>query len=274
MNSTLETAAVHLTLLLYLLAWGFSLAAVLNGKRRAALISQATLGSALTLHSIILLSRGIAAGRAPFTNLYESLLIFSWGAAALSALAVWKRSMPALSCATLPWVGACLGYAAQLDNAIKPLPPALHSGWLIVHVTLAILAYGSFAVAGGSGALYLLMHRFSGRRSPYWPSLASLDELTARAINFGFPCLILVIGTGAIWAQQAWGAYWSWDPKETWALITAIFYAFFLHARRQWQWRDDASAWMAVAGLAVVIFCYLGVNLLMSGLHSYASPAP
>jgi ABC-type transport system involved in cytochrome c biogenesis permease subunit len=139
---------------------------------------------------------------------------------------------------------------------IIPLVPALQSYWLFFHVALCFLAYGSFAVSFGVSLSYLFTRE------------VSLDELTYRSIAIGFVLLALGIITGAVWAHYAWGAYWSWDPKETWALITWLIYALYLHLRAI-GWRKKRSAWLAIIGFFAVIFTYLGVNFLLPGLHSY-----
>jgi len=214
--------------------------------------------------------------RPAFSNLYESLAIFAWGTAACLLAVQWRRRTPAAGVAVLPLVLAALGYASTLDARIEPLMPALRSPWMFYHVAAAILAYGAFAVAGGLGVLYILRHFLEKRPTPpSWterlPDLGLLDTLTYSTIAFAFPFMVLVLVTGAIWAQKAWGTYWQWDPKETWALITTLFYAGYLHARQFTRWRGLRSAWLAAIGFLVVIFTYLGVNLLLSGLHSYAS---
>lgn len=270
----MEVALLHASIIAYLLTWGSSL--LLWGPRAplGQRLVPPGLSLAWLLHSTALGVRTYQAGRLPFANLYESLLIFSWGIAAITLWLVCKRRLPAVPAVTVPSTLAALLYATRLNNAIAPLPPALHSGWLAVHVSLAIVAYGAFAVAGGLGGLYIYLHGRQKRHRPlppFLPTPETADRIILSTVLLAFPCLLLVIVTGAIWAEQAWGSYWSWDPKETWALITALVYAFFLQARLAWGWQGIRSAWLAVIGFGVVIFCYLGVNLLMSGLHSYGS---
>ena len=270
----MEVALLHASIIGYLLTWGSSL---LLWSPRAVLGQRLVppgLCLAWLLHSAALGGRTYQAGRLPFANLYESLLIFSWGLAAVPLFIVLGRKLPAVAVVTVPSALAALLYATRQNSAIAPLPPALHSSWLAVPVSLAIVAYGAFAVAGGLGGLYIYLHSRLKRQaplSPHLPAPETVDRLILSTVSLAFPCLVLVIITGAIWAEQAWGSYWSWDPKETWALITALVYAFFLQARLAWGWQGLRSAWLAVVGFGVVIFCYLGVNLLMSGLHSYGS---
>jgi cytochrome c-type biogenesis protein CcsB len=174
---------------------------------------------------------------------------------------------------------ALLGMAwAQLglDSGIQPLVPALQSNWLLYHVITCFLGYAAFAVACGISVMYLLRDGHE-RRTPVdapsvietFPAGKVLDDLNYRAIMIGFPLLTLGIVTGAAWANYAWGTYWSWDPKETWSLIVWFIYAAFLHARITRGWVGRRAAWLSIVGFAATIFCYLGVNLLLSGLHSY-----
>jgi cytochrome c-type biogenesis protein CcsB len=134
-------------------------------------------------------------------------------------------------------------------------------------VGVAVAAYGAFTVSFGVALLYLLKEYFKIKQLP---EAEKLDDLTYKLIAFGFPFMTLVLITGAVWAEQAWGTYWSWDPKETWSLITLLIYAGYLHARLIWRWKGRTAAWLAVIGFAAVLFTYLGVSFLLSGLHSYA----
>jgi len=154
--------------------------------------------------------------------------------------------------------------------------PALKSNWLISHVVTCFVGYAAFAVSFVVSILYLFKAG-SEKRSPrsagsFWdflPSSAALDEIGYKTIAIGFPLLTIGIVTGAFWANVAWGTYWSWDPKETWSLIVWLIYAAYLHARITRGWRGKRAAILSIVGFAATIFCYLGVNLILSGLHSY-----
>ncbi len=272
----LEGPTFQLAFLFYLVSLASYGAHLLAGSRLADRVALGSLGGGLLLQTVNLAARTVAAGRAPFSNLYESLLVFAWGTALCLVLLQAFRRTPAAGLVVTPILVATLGYATTCDARIQPLMPALRSPWMVYHVAAAILAYGAFAVAGGLGVLYIARDTLEKRNPEVrllerLPSLALLDQLTYSTIAFAFPFMVLVLVTGAVWAQKAWGTYWQWDPKETWALITTLVYAGFLHARQSARWKGLASAWFAVIGLAVVIFCYLGVNLLLSGLHSYGS---
>ncbi|BCS54922.1 c-type cytochrome biogenesis protein CcsB [Geobacter sp. SVR] len=223
-------------------------------------------------------SYDIGVGHAPLSNLYESVVFFSWTIVLIYALLDIKYKYRIIGAFVMPF--AMLGMAwAQLgmNSSIEPLVPALQSNWLLYHVVTCFLGYAAFAVACGISIMYLIKANHdentqkSGEASviSMFPATRVLDDLNYRAIMVGFPLLTLGIITGAAWANYAWGTYWSWDPKETWSLIVWFVYAAFLHARITKGWVGRRAAWLSIIGFGATIFCYLGVNLFLSGLHSY-----
>ncbi len=204
---------------------------------------------------------------APLSNFYESLVFFSWCLPALGLLAFRRYLKGYLGALVAMLASLLLAYASfGVDSSIKPLMPALKSNWLLIHVVTAFLGYAAFALAFGSALLYLLQER---RPRPSLPPLPVLDRLIYRTTVLGFLLLTLGIFTGAVWAETAWGRYWSWDPKETWSLITWFIYAALLHARLLKGWHGRRIAWLAVLGFLAVLFTYLGVSFLLTGLHAY-----
>ncbi len=163
-----------------------------------------------------------------------------------------------------------------MDSKIQPLVPALKSNWLIAHVVACFLGYSAFAVAFGLSALYLARRKQTvnageqGGVPALLPSANQLEWFNYQMVLFGFLWLSVGIITGAVWANSAWGTYWSWDPKETWSLITWLIYAAVLHARNLKGWKGEKVAWLSIIGFGCVLFTYFGVNFLLSGLHSYA----
>jgi len=225
-------------------------------------------------------SYDMGVGHAPLSNLYESVVFFSWTIVLIYALLDLKYKYRVIGAFVMPF--ALLGMSwAQLgmNSGIEPLVPALQSNWLTYHVITCFLGYAAFAVACGVSIMYLIKanHDESGQTAGessvmgIFPPIRVLDDLNYRAIMIGFPLLTLGIITGAAWANYAWGTYWSWDPKETWSLIVWFVYAAFLHARFTRGWVGKRAAWLSIIGFAATIFCYLGVNLFLSGLHSYGS---
>jgi cytochrome c-type biogenesis protein CcsB len=220
-----------------------------------------------------------ADGRAPLTNLYESVVFFSWSILLIYLLIDWKYKQRTIGAFVMPVaLFAMLWAQLRLPSGIDPLIPALQSNWLTYHVITCFLGYAGFAVACGVSIMYLLKvgkeeklkkgQTMSGVLGLFPPTRV-LEDLNYRAIMIGFPLLTLGIITGAAWANYAWGTYWSWDPKETWSLIVWFIYAAFLHARMTRGWAGRKAAWLSIIGFAATLFCYLGVNLILSGLHSY-----
>jgi len=224
-------------------------------------------------------SYALGHGHAPLSNLYESVVFFAWTIILIYGIIEMKYKYRIVGAFVVPF--ALLGMAwAQLglSSGIEPLVPALQSNWLLYHVVTCFLGYAAFAVACGISIMYLIKERHesatggdgqAGSVMAMFPSVRVLDDLNYRAIMIGFPLLTLGIVTGAAWANYAWGTYWSWDPKETWSLIVWFIYAAFLHARITRGWVGRRAAFLSIIGFAATIFCYLGVNLFLSGLHSY-----
>lgn len=221
------------------------------------------------LHTVCIVVRGVNAGRLPLTNQYEFASAFAWGIAVCFLVFVKKFQFDALGTFVAPIIFLVIGYASMQSKEIHALMPALQSSWLGFHVSMAIIGYGAFGVSAGVGMVYLLKDRFRGPLAQRIPDEKKLDRITYRAVALGFLFLTMCMITGAIWARRAWGSYWSWDPKETWSLITWIIYAVFLHLRLRRGVTGKKAAWLAVIGFACVIFTYVGVNTLLSGLHSY-----
>jgi cytochrome c-type biogenesis protein CcsB len=211
-------------------------------------------------------------GRIPLTNQYESMVLFAWTVGLLYIVTELRYRNKALGAFVIPIPFLSLGLGSLVFEAeIRPLVPALQSNWLTAHVITCFMGYAAFAVSFGVSLLYLLGDR--ARQASflkYLPPLSVLDEINYRAIAVGFPFLSVGIVTGAIWADAAWGSYWSWDPKETWSLITWLVYAAFLHARFVRGWSGRRTAILSAAGFGAMLFTYVGVNFLLSGLHSYA----
>ncbi len=266
------------TVLFTITALGYLLASVLyiifftlKKEKPGALAGWVLLGAFLT-HTAALVVRTIGAGRLPFSNQYEFATSFAWGVALAYLIFARKAHFRALGTFVAPVIFLIIGYAAMQSRQVNELMPALQSNWLAIHVSTAIISYGSFGVAFGGSLLYLMHHRLgrSEFTERYFPDKERLDILNYRIICLGFLFLTLVIVTGAIWAQRAWGRYWTWDPKETWSLVTWIIYAIYLHLRISRGWRGKKAAWFAVIGFLCVIFTYIGVNTWIPSIHSYA----
>ena len=242
----------------------------------------------------VLLLRFIESGHFPLSNLYESLMFLSW------ALTVFHLLLEKMASNTLTWIGSITSPTAFFTNAFanfslpvemqhsSALVPALQSNWLMMHVTVMILSYAALIFGSLLSIAFLILsisikenelekafdRDASINSTLTLPSsklkwVQNLDNLSYRMLGIGFPLLTIGILSGAVWANEAWGSYWSWDPKETWALLTWLVFAIYLHTRITKGWQGRKPAYIASFGFFVVWVCYLGVNLLGEGLHSY-----
>ena len=235
---------------------------------------------AVAVHLVALVGRGLAAdpNRVPWGNMYEFTIsgTFVVGLAFLVASLVWGITWLGPLVSTFV-VAALMAAFLGLDDAVLPLPDALNSYWLVIHVVSAVISTGAFTIGALLSGLYLVKSRSSAETGylARLPDLPRLDRLSYRMHAFGFPVwTFAVLITGPIWAHQAWGAYWNWDPKEVWAFITWVVYAAYLHARATAGWRGRNAAWLALAGVATLWFNFIGINFFSSSSqHSYAESA-
>jgi cytochrome c-type biogenesis protein CcsB len=234
------------------------------------------------VHVTAICTRGIAEDRVPWGNMYEFIAAFTCMAVlVLIAASIWYR---AYYMGVFVLVPVVFGLGVDLTVLYTPagsLVPALQSYWIAIHVTAMIVAIGLFIFGAVVTSLYLVADRSQRRVAAGKPSLSAgiaahlpapaiLDRLSYRSIVFGFPVWTFGVIAGAIWADHAWGRYWGWDPKETWSFITWVVYAMFLHARATGGWRGRRAAWIHLAGFLCLMFNVIGVNLFITGLHSYA----
>ena len=242
---------------------------LMSGPRTAAIGRYATMLGWLATFAMLasLVFRAIATGHGPFANMYEFSMAFAFGILVAYMWFERKYHQRILGVIVMPVALAMMLYAATIPADIEPLVPALQNNLLLtVHVAVAIVAYGSFAIAFAAALMYLIQPE-GGRWGLPKPSV--LDEMGYRAVVVGFPFLTLTIILGAVWADVAWGSYWSWDPKETASLVTWLIYGAYLHARVMRGWRGSRAAWLLVLGFAATLFTYFG-NLFFGGLHSYS----
>lgn len=232
------------------------------------------IGFGLSVTGVVL--RALAADRAPWGNMFEfttTAMVLIVGA---YLIMVWRLG--------LRWLGLPVTLLATIGNglavtvfyvAVAPLVPALHSVWFLIHIVAAAISGAAFNVGGLLAILYLIKKRAEERGTvrgylAWLPASRRMDVLSYRFHAFAFPLWTFTVAAGAIWAEYAWGRYWGWDPKETWALVTWVIYACYLHARSTAGWRGTRAAVIAIVGLASFWFNFIGINLLVSGLHSYA----
>jgi cytochrome c-type biogenesis protein CcsB len=252
-----------------------------RGRRWGVLAMGLTVLGAL-VHAGILVTRGLATDRLPWGNMYEFstavvlVAVVAYVAFALRAPALRHIGLFVLAPVVLSLVLIGLFLYAEAG----PLVAALRSYWLAIHVSTAVIGFGIFFVSGIASILYLLRVRHDERVATgdaqdgglisRLPVAAALDRVAHRTAVFGFPIWTFAVIAGAIWAEAAWGRFWGWDPKETWAFIAWVVYAAYLHARTTAGWRGRPAAWVNVVGLVVMIFNLTFVNMVSTGLHSYA----
>jgi cytochrome c-type biogenesis protein CcsB len=237
-------------------------------------VSLTVLAWLLSVAGVVL--RGVAAHRAPWGNMFEFTTTAMVLVVGSYLILVWRFGMR--------WLGLPVTLLAAIGNglavtvfyvAVAPLVPALHSVWFLIHIVAAAISGAAFNVGGLMSVLYLLKTRAEDRGQvrgylARLPSARRLDMIAYRLNAFAFPLWTFTVAAGAIWAEYAWGRYWGWDPKETWALVTWVIYACYLHARSTAGWRGRRAAVISIVGLASFWFNFVGINLLVSGLHSYA----
>ena len=220
--------------------------------------------------------RGISAHRVPWGNMYEFSITgaFAFSGAYLFALKKYKLRWLGLpvSIAVLLTLGTAI---TLLYRPSAPLVPALKSTWLVIHVSAAIISGGVFLLANCVAASYLILDRYEQKGvRPVWgqrlPSLEVLDNLSYRLVALVFPLWTFAVIAGAIWAESAWGRYWGWDPKETWAFITWVAYAAYLHARVTVGWRGRKAAWLCLFAGSTFLFNYIYINVWGTGRHTYS----
>jgi len=244
------------------------------------LATYVTLGG-LTIQTFAIILRWVESyrlgmGHAPLSNLYESLIFFSWTIIFLYMVIELRTKTRTLGAFVTPLAFLALAYASfspDIKSHIEPLIPALKSNWLIAHVITCFFGYAAFGLSLALSIMYLIKRLENDPSTSIFLKLIPrpdiLDELNYQMVVIGFLMLTLGIITGAVWAHSAWGSYWTWDPKETWSLITWLIYASVIHSRMVRGWRGKRISVLCIIGFSCVLFTYFGVNYL-AGLHSYA----
>lgn len=263
-----------LTFVLYLLSTTTYIVFFATQKKKIRSTARCLLFGAGAFHTITIAARYFAAGHTPLTTHHDTVSFFAWSMTWAFLSFRWRYQVKNFGTFVSLLILILMTIAGMSSTHIVQLPPALQSMWLPIHASIALLADGFLAMGFCSGIMYLLQERELKKKRfglfySRLPSLEALDNLNQHCLATGFPLLTLGIITGSLWAKQAWGSYWHWDPKETWSLITWFLYAAMLHQRFIAGWRGRRAAILAIIGFAAVLFTLWGVTFLLPGEHSY-----
>jgi cytochrome c-type biogenesis protein CcsB len=261
-----------LAVFFYLLSTAAYLAYLFIQRNAAQIAGSALLAAGFACQSVILVGRFAASGHMPVNNLHETLALVAWTLAGVYLLLRLKFHLKILGVYTAPLAAFILLMAFQFPS--EPLQPQslLKGFWLVVHVVTILVGDAALVLAAGAGVLYLIQERNIKKKTPGFffkrlPSLELLDSTGYACIVTGFTMLTIGLLSGMVFAKSVWGRFWSWDPKEVWSAITWIYYAILLHERLAVGWRGRRAAIMAIVGLAVILFTFIGVNFFLQGHH-------
>ncbi|MBI2955239.1 MAG: c-type cytochrome biogenesis protein CcsB [Chloroflexi bacterium] len=226
------------------------------------------------VHALALGMRWVETGRLPVINLFEALSFYSWLTILVYLALERVYHHRAIGAFVTPVAFLAVALASVVHKDSHPLVPVLETVWFPVHVVISFLAYTVFTVAFAMAVVYLVQERELKAKKPRalfyrLPPLETMERLGHNAVGVGFPFMTLSIATGAVWAEQAWGSYWSWDPKQTMALVTWLVFAAYFHLRNFAGWRGRRTAWLIVAGFASMLITFLGVGLMSPALHNF-----
>lgn len=260
----------------YIAATAGFLVNVITLRKDVERIATRILLAGLALHTVSILLRWLHGQHAPLVSFYDVFSFLAWSICAAFLLFQAGHKLKALGAFVSPVITVFMILSLMHPSQILPLPPALQSYWLPIHASISIVSYALLTLSFCISVMYLIQENQIKKKQlgaifKRLPSLQVLDKMAEKCLKIGFPLLTIGIITGSIWAEQAWGSYWSWDPKETWSLITWFLYAALLHQRLTVGWRGRKSAYMTIIGYLTLLFTFIGVTYLLPGAHSYAT---
>jgi len=271
-----ETIFFWVAMVIYALASGGNVYAIIFRSPRVMPKLTMLVAVGFVAHTVAICARFSATGHLPWSGDYESAFMGGWFIILGTLVVGWRnKSLQALAVGTVPLVLIMMGFGYMRNPVLTPMAASLKTVWLYIHVFFAWLAFGAYALAMAAGVLFLL--KFKNAATPdanpvyeRFPALNRLDDLIFRYLVFGFITDTIMISAGAIWAESLWGSYWSWDPVETWSLISWITYGLCIHLRVTFGWREKRLAVLAIAALTTVIISFFGVTFVVnSSLHTF-----
>ncbi len=276
--SPVEYTTFWITVFAYALGSVLALTGLVFKRERLVTAAAVLCAGGFVVHCVAIGARMVHTGHLPIASRYENILTGAAVVMLFNMVAILRRrSLMPLLVFVAPFALLMLGYALLNQPRFTTMSLVLDNLWMFIHILFAWLAYGAYSVAAGVGTLYLLRGRKGLRElspeqlSPVMarlPDLPVLDDLMLRFIIFGFVGHVIMIASGCIWARDLWGSYWSWDPVETWSLISGLLYGLWIHLRVTLKWRGSRMAWLAVGTLVTVLFAFWGTNLLGGTSHS------
>ncbi len=265
---------VAATILAYALASGCYVAAMISKKAGIGRLGRWLLFAGVVVHAAGFAVRHSAAEGLPVTSLHESLSFFAWCLVLLFLLLDLRFRLSVMGAFAAPAALVLMIFSLLSPDVVVPVNPVLRTWLFPIHITFAFLGNAAFALSFGAGVMYLVQDRMLrskrfNRLYQMLPSIDILDRVNYTCLSIGFPLMTVGIISGAVWANIAWGSYWSWDPKETWALVTWFLYAGLLHGRLTIGWRGRRAAVFSIIAFAFLLFTFIGVSLLFDGYHSF-----
>ncbi|MHB8172463.1 MAG: cytochrome c biogenesis protein CcsA [Thermincolia bacterium] len=257
----------------YVFAFILALIGKIFQKNKAEYLSVYFLIIGFILNGVAIVLKWWQLGRGPYDSFYDLLVSNAWAAVFFLLLLLWRLpKLKVLSLFVLPVVFLMLGWTSLYLPSSKPMPANFDTIWLAIHVVFAKLAFGSCAVSSALSGLYLWRFKRGEAVDGTGVLPKKLEELSYQLAAFGFINWGIMIAAGAIWANNAWGRYWGWDPIETWSLVSWLYYGAYLHLRRTFGWRGVKAAWVSVLGFAIISFSLIGVLFVFPGIHAYLKP--
>lgn len=273
MNVELGVTLLKVAFIVYLVASVCYVTYLVSKAAKVGMAGTGLLIFGVLFHIASVVVRTIAAGRPPFMNVYEFIMSFTLGFALVYLVVEFTSRNRMLGAFIVPLIAMFAFVDTRMSSEVNAIMPALRSIWRVPHITTALLAYAGFGTAFMLGIMQLIQTRAERKGLAFWlgrlPASKVIDQITYRTVAFGFFMLTFGIITGSVWAQMAWGKYWTWDPKEVWSAITWLIYAAYLHTRTAMGWRGSKSAVLAIIGFMATLFTLFGVTYLMQGMHSY-----